>query len=388
MTTTIDTTSEDHVSDAKELDIVEYFGTKESRWYQIAARNGVIAELAKGYKRILIKSPTGTGKTFTIAVTLNCPELHEVLDIPKGRKLRVLFIAHKHRLLSQAEQTFAAESNVDIHYQSAFSAIPQHIIDSGWDICVIDEAHHEAMMTIQRQLTIIGDFPIIGMTATDERADGCVIKFEKIIETITREEAVEQGYLAPTRLHTIVDPTGTNKIDILSAVLNEFHNEMGQTMVFVKTVKEATAIHELLLSLGKKSVLISKQSEKFVDNTLNEFSAGTIQFIVNCNKINEGVDTKGCTDVLLGRQYGSYPQLNQVIGRAARPDSACNVWELISPLSGDNKDTTVVVGTPEMHRLIHRRRGVWMQSEFNYVSSQGAFDTAGVDAGHMRNMVA
>lgn len=358
----------DEVDDAKELDIVEYFGNKESRWYQIAARNGVIAELAQGFKRILIKAPTGTGKTFTIAVTINCPELHNVLGIPKGRKLRVLFIAHKHRLLTQAERTFAEDSNVDIHYQSAFSPIPQEIIDRGWDICVIDEAHHEAMMTIQHQLVVIGDFPIIGMTATDERADGCVIKFEKIVEPITREEAVEQGYLAPTRLHSIVDPTGTNKTNILTAVFNEFHNEMGQTMVFVKTVKEATAIHALLLSLNKKSVLISKQSEKFVDDTLEEFSKGNIQFIVNCNKINEGVDVKGCTDVMLGRQYGSYPQLNQVIGRAARPDCDCNVWELINPLSGDNKDTTVVVGTPEMHRLIYQRAGNWVQDKFNYVS--------------------
>lgn len=358
---------EDESGSTGELDLVEYYGEKQVRWYQIAIRNGVADYLRQGFKRILIKAPTGTGKTITVALTVNSPELHEVLNIPKGQKIRVLFIAHKHRLLTQAEATFAEESGVDIVFQSAFSPISPAVIAKGWDLCVIDEAHHEAMMTMQHQLQVIGDFPIIGMTATDERADGCVIKFEKIIEPMTREEAVEQGYLAPTRLHSIVDPTTTSKIGIISDVLKQYVHEMGQTMVFVKTVKEATAINDVLVSLGKKSVLISKQSERFVDNTLNQFSRGEIQFIVNCNKINEGVDVKGCTDVFLGRQYGSYPQLNQVIGRAARPDSACNVWELINPLSGKNKDTTVIVGTPELHRLIFNRGGQWVEREFEYV---------------------
>lgn len=360
---------EDEVVKGTELDIEEYFGEKVVRWFQVAARNGVVQGFKNGFRRILIKLPTGTGKTITIALTLNSPELKQILGVPAARKLRVLFIAHKHRLLTQAERTFADESGVDVIYQSAFSQIPQSVLDEGIDVVVIDEAHHEAMMTIQLQLLIIGDFPIIGLTATDERADGCVIKFQQIIEPLSREEAVAQGFLAPTKLHSIVDPTTGSKVGIITDALRHFHYQMGQTMIFVKTIREATAIHEVLADeLGKKSVLISNQRERFVNNVLDEFSAGTVQFIVNCNKINEGVDVKGCTDVFLGRQYGSYPQLNQVIGRAARPDSECNVWELINPLSGKNKDTTVIVGTPEMHRLLFKRGGKWMENEFDYVS--------------------
>ena len=369
------------VVDSGDLDLVEYFGEKEVRWFQASIRNSVVIEFANGFKRLLIKAPTGSGKSITCAITINSPELHRVLGIPQDRNLRVVFIAHTHRLLTQAERTFAEDSGVDVIFQSAFSPIPQKVIDEGIDLVVLDEAHHEAMMTIQRQLETIGDYPIIGMTATDERADGCVIKFQKIIEPLTREQAVEQGYLAPTRLHSIVDPTGTNKINVASAVFREYHNEMGQTMVFLKTIKECKAIHELLVSLGKSSVLITNQSERFVDETLESFSRGEIQFIVNCKKINEGVDTKGCTDVFLGRQYGSYPQLNQVIGRAARPDSDCNVWELINPLSGKNLDTTVVVGTPEMHRLLFSRGGSWHQKEFEYTAKVLTSEDASVNIG-------
>lgn len=358
---------------ADELDIKEYFGEKEARWFQIASKNGVVAALARGIRRILIKQPTGSGKTITIGLTMNSPDLHRVLGIPVGEKIRVLFIAHKHRLLTQAERTFAEENGVELILQSCFSAIPAAVLEKGWHVAVIDEAHHEAMATIQYQLELIGDKPIIGLTATDERADGCVIKFEEIIEPISREQAVEEGFLAETRLHSIIDPTTANKSEIVCSVLDEYHEQIGQMMIFVKTTKEAEAIHSHLVNvLNKKSVLISKQPERVVNMALDQFGKGEIQFIVNCNKINEGVDVAGCTDVFCARQYGSYAQLNQVIGRAARPDSDCNVWELINPLSAKNLDTTVIVGTPAMHRLIHKRAGVWMEAEFDYQSTGGS----------------
>lgn len=361
----------DIVSD-KEIDVDLYYGEKAMRWYQIASVNESIELIRLGFRRILIKQPTGTGKTITITFTLNDPRLHQALGVPIGRRMRVLFVAHTHRLLTQAERTFAEENGVDVIFQSAFSPIPQHVIDEGIDIIVIDEAHHEAMMTIQRQLMIMGDYPIIGLTATDERADGCVIKFQRIVEPITREQAVSEGFLAPTKLHSIVDPTTKSKVGIICDVLDHYADQMGQTMMFVKTVKEAEAVNQHLINLGYKSILIAKQSERVVDQILDNFSSGEdIQFLVNCKKINEGVDVKGCTDVFLGRQFGSYPQLNQVIGRAARPDSECNVWELINPLSGTNKDTTVIVGTPESHRLIYQRKGRWLENEFDYVSREG-----------------
>ena len=134
-------------------------------------------------------------------------------------------------------------------------------------------------------------------------------------------------------------------------------------------------MHEYLRSKNVRAVAILDQSDNELNDLLNQFSAGKVQILLNCNKINEGVDVRGCTDVFLGRSYGSYPQLNQVIGRASRPDSPCNVWELINPLSGRNLDTTVVVGMPERHRLISKRKGKWVEHEFDYVSQSREFDT-------------
>lgn len=349
----------------------ELFGEKEARWYQVAARNGVDEALEKNpIARVLVVMPTGAGKTVTSGLIFSSARLRKAIGVPDDRPLRLLFIAHKHRLLTQAEQTYAAAQNVHFIQQSAFADLPQELLDEGWDIACIDEAHHEAMASIQYHLERLGDKPIIGLTATPDRADGCLIKFDTIIEPISREEAVAQGYLAPTHLHSFVDVPSKDKVDVISAIVTDFGHQMGQTMIFVRTKKEVRAIQTVLDNLGYLAVSLLDQSERELDAELNRFSRGEIQFLINCNKINEGVDVSGCTDVLLGRSYGSYSQLNQVIGRAARPDSDCNVWELINPLSSRNLDTTVVVGTPESHRLISKEGGKWVERQFDYVSHQ------------------
>jgi superfamily II DNA or RNA helicase len=343
----------------------EMFGDKSIRWYQTAAKNGVEQGLEDGAMRILVELPTGAGKTITSGLIFGSDRVRRALKIKGNRPLRLLFIAHKNRLLTQAERAYADASNIELILHSAFQPIPD---DLDWDITCIDEAHHEAMMSIQLQLDSIGDKPIIGLTATPDRADGCLIKFELIIAPISRQEAVDQGFLAPTRLHSFVDVPTKNKVPFLKQIFTEYGDQMGQTMVFVRTKKEVREITSFLSDLGYSAVSILDQNDKQTDLVLDRFSSSEIQFIVNCNKINEGVDVAGCTDVVLGRQFGSYPQLNQVIGRAARPDSDCNVWELVNPLSGANLDTTVVVGTPELHRLIYTRGGEWCEREFDYTS--------------------
>jgi DNA repair protein RadD len=353
-------------TEPKELDIVEYFGEKPLRWFQIAARNGLAIELELGVKRVLLELPTGAGKTVSIAFSMSDARIRAALGVTGDRKMKVMFAAHKHRLLSQAELTFADSSNVELIPQSIFSDIPDGV---EWDVCILDECQHESCATFQYQLEKLGERVIIGLTATPDRADNCILKFESIINPITREQAVEQGYLAPTYLNSIMDTPFTDKVPVTKMVLDEYMEELGQTMMFFRTKKEVREVADYLHSKGKKVVAILGQSDEDLDSLLNDFSARKIQFVVNCNRISEGVDVKGCDTVFLGRSYGSYPQLNQVIGRAARPDSDCNVWELINPLSGRNLDTTVVVGTPERHRLISKKKGKWISQEFDYVST-------------------
>lgn len=332
-----------------EEETTELFGNKEIRWYQIATRNAVIDAFRRGIRRVLIGSPTGTGKTIISAITLNSPELHEVLGI-EDRPLRVVFLAHLSRLLTQAERTFADGMNVELRLQTPFTTVPEEDID--WcDLIVMDEAHHEAMMSVQYQLDTMTRVPILGMTATPERADGMMIKFEEIINPLSREQAVQEGWLAETSIWSIIDLSSRDKTGIVKDVLSNYGDIMGPTIVFMRTRREAQAIYEHIQSLNYSCEVLLTQNDREVNRILDDMAAGKIQFVINCAKIGEGVDVPICTTVLLGRQIASYPLLNQIIGRAARPDSDCQVFELINPLAGSNLDTTVVVGTPKQHLL-------------------------------------
>ena len=357
------------VESALIIDEVEFYGEREIRWYQIAARNQAINAINRGIKRILINLPTGTGKTLTIACTLGSMEMRAALGIPPERQMRVLFVAHMHRLLTQAEETFAEENNVELILQSTMSTIPADVIEQGWDLSVLDEAHHEATSSMQYQLeTILGDIPLIGLTATPDRPDGMVIKFEEFINPISRHEAVEQGYLAETCLYTIVDGSERSKADILCDIFDSYAHKMNGTLVFVRTHKEVEKVTAHLVKMGYVAVGLLKQNAIETNRVLDAFSNGEVQFIVSCNRIGEGVDVKGCSTVVLGRTLGSYLLLNQIVGRAARPDCDCNIYEIVNPLSSTNLDTTVVVGTPKFHTLIFHEKNAWQEAIFDYAA--------------------
>lgn len=350
-------------STGEEVSVDDMFGERKARWYQIAARNETVDAIIKGEMRVLVKQPTGAGKTFTSGMIFSCPRLRAHFGLNEGENLVILFVAHKHRLLTQAEREYAQAEGIELVLQSAFSPVPDDLF---YHIICLDEAHHEAMMTIQYQLDTFSKKPIIGLTATPERADGLLIKFSRIVEPISREQAVKEGYLAETELYSYVDAPERDKVAVLKDIFAAHVEEMQQTMVFVSTKKEAFIVTEYLRSLGKKAACVIKQSDRELDALLDRFSAGEVQFIVNCNRISEGVDVIGCSDLVLGRTFGSYPMLNQVIGRAARPDSPCRVRELINPLSGRNLDTTVVVGEPKVHKLFYRVNGHWIGEQFDY----------------------
>lgn len=384
---------QDELLDSTQDEVEELFGSKEVRWYQRAARLRVEQILAHNPKaRILLKLSTGTGKTLTSGTILLSDNVKHSIIGDVNRPLRVIFVAHRHHLLTQAERAFNEESGIvtvnelnlkdssmwknnnnksklksqtEIYYQSAFSEIPDSLV---YDLVIIDEAHHESMSSIQYKLDELGNCPILGLSATPDRSDGFIVKFDEIFEPISREQAVEEGWLSPTNIHSFVDCSGRDKTEIISDILDNFGDQMGKTMVFVKTKKEVANITAKLRQLGYKAVGLLTQSKQETTDILDKFSDGEIQFIVNCNKLGEGIDVKGATTVLLGRQVGSYALLNQVIGRTVRNDSESHVYELINPLSSSNLDATVVVGEPETHRLVWKQASQWVEDTFDYVT--------------------
>ncbi len=338
-----------------EEQVVEMYGDKEARWFQLTVRNEVRAALADGKRRICIIQPTGTGKTISSGLVLLDDEIRELLGV-KNRHLRVLFVSHRRRLLTQAESTYAHIEHLDIILHSMMSELDEKV---QFDLVVIDECHHEATLSLQHQLERITKAPIIGLTATPDRNDGRLCKFDHFIEPITREEAVAQGFLAESDIFTFCDSPSRTHVEISLDIIKDHHKAMGQQMVFCRTKEEGQEILNGIRAMGLTGELLVDISEKELNQKLGEFERKEHQFSVSCMKLGEGVDVKGCEGVLIARTLKSHGLLNQIIGRAARLGSDCRIYEIINPLSDSNISAVDIVGVPRSHTFFYRVRGEW-----------------------------
>jgi superfamily II DNA or RNA helicase len=342
-------------------DFTEAAGDKEPRYYQLNAVNAVADYLEQGYKRIEVLGPTGCGKTITSKLIAMSKRVRAAIGCADKPVLRVLFVSNRHRLNRQAQEEYAHCESVEIIPQSAMSNIPQSVIDQGWDITFIDESHHEAMMSIQLLLKTLINHPIIGFTADNQRNDGMLCKFDRTVLMITEAEAAEKGFIEKVGINTIIDYDSPDKAQLGIDLVKEYGQSMGNTIVFFRTEKEVHKFHRGMLEMGYTSEFLDKtSSEKDLDAALDRLSTGEIKFLVNCQKVGEGIDTPNCTDVMLMRHFNSRAEKKQYIGRAIRNDSPCQAWEIMNPLA-DNITAKQCVGMVKFERLIYKHKSQWFE---------------------------
>jgi superfamily II DNA or RNA helicase len=333
---------------------------KTPRYYQERAAVEVAGHLKNGLRRILVKGPTGCGKTFTSKLISVSRAVREAADLPTG-KIRVLFMSNKTRLNRQAVEEFnSVNEGVELIPQSAFSKIPAEVLEKGWDMVFLDECHHEAMMSIQHHLPNMMKTPIIGFTANDDRGDGLLLKFDIVVTAISKYDAAYKGFIERPRINSIMDTGATSQVGMACDTLARYHRHMGNTIIFAQTQAEAKAIHRFISHTLKipSIVLGTNSTERDMDAALDSLSHGKTRFVINCQRVGEGIDTPNCTDVFLARTFKSAAEKEQYIGRACRPDSPFQVWEYTDAFKKQvlAKD---VVALPVSERLIYRRNGEW-----------------------------
>lgn len=344
---------------------------KDPRYYQINAIRAAEEYLAAGFRRLLYVQPTGTGKTLLSKLTALSVKIRKVLNIENKEKIRVLFIADSNRLLRQARREFSECPDVELIAHSAFRDVSVDVIREGWDLTFIDEAHHEAMFSIQQLLDHVKDKPVFGFTATPDRGDGLLLKFERYIFPITKEEAIRRKFIATPSINSIIDTSGTNKVDIAIQVVELYHQEMNNCIVYFKTNKECESFYKWCQENGHSSYWL--RDDKEMDSILESFSAGEFKFLINCKKLGEGIDIANCTDVILARKFNSKGEKEQYIGRSIRPDSSCTVWELVNPIHNNilAKDIFSVV---KYHRLIYKQNGEWNEKILEMNEDEDIYD--------------
>lgn len=344
---------------------------KKPRYYQTNGVRAAGSYLEAGFRRLLYIQPTGTGKTLLSKLTALDKDIRKHLNLENKEKIVVLFIADSNRLLRQARAEFRDCKDVELITHSAYKPIPAELLVSGWDMTFIDEAHHEAMFSIQQLLEHVKDVPVFGFTATPDRGDGLLLKFERYIFSLSKEEAIRRKFISTPNINSIIDTSGSNKLDICCQIVQKYNEEMNNTIVYFKTNKECEGFYQFCLDNNFSAYWLKEDKE--MDEVLERYSMGEFKFLINCKKLGEGIDIKNCTDVLLARNFNSKGEKEQYIGRSIRPDSVCNVWELINPIHNNvlAKDIFPVV---KKHRLIFKQHGIWQETILEEHTDEEIYD--------------
>jgi ATP-dependent helicase IRC3 len=156
------------------------------RKYQVDTLQSVVAARRRGRTRLLVKKPTGTGKTVTFSAMPTWPEL--VPGSKSGVATKMLVIAHREELLTQAAAKIRAaqpELRVDIEQAdlvasrfadvvvasiqtlaaSKFKRLERLMGQHGtFNLVIVDEAHHAAAPTYRGALARLGFLPFANDT--------------------------------------------------------------------------------------------------------------------------------------------------------------------------------------------------------------------------------
>lgn len=319
------------------------------RPYQAEARDAILSAWDEGYRKTLLVLPTGCGKTVVFAsVTEN--------QVRRGR--RVLIMAHRGELLSQAADKLKVASGLDSVLEKAESSslgsnasvtigsvqslaqekrLARFPEDHFQDI-IVDEAHHCLSESYQRVLERFPNANILGVTATPDRGDMKNLGeyFDSKAYEYTMPEAIRQGYLSPVKAQLIPLELDLGNVSIsngdysagevgnaLEPYLNQIAQEMKKycrhrkTVVFLPLIATSQKFCRMLNDLGFHATEVNGNSD---DRTqvLADFEAGKYDVLCNSMLLTEGWDCPAVDCIVVLRPTKVRSLYQQMVGRGMR----------------------------------------------------------------------
>lgn len=233
-------------------------GTKTPRYYQEIAINRTLEAIAKGKKRILLTLATGAGKTF-IAFQIAWKLFQTKWNVAKtGNRPRILFLADRNVLASQALNDFSGfqsdalvrvspksiekKGSVPTNGSVFFTIFQTFMTDNGkeyrfgeypkdfFDLVIVDECHRGGANDESEWRGILEYFSSavqIGLTATPQRKGNVDTYkyFGSPVYQYSLKQGIADGFLTPFRhckmQSTIDDYIYTPDDEILSGEVKE-----------------------------------------------------------------------------------------------------------------------------------------------------------------------
>ncbi len=329
--------------------------------YQEPMLEALRVERERGHTRNLVVAPTGTGKTLVAA--FDYAGLRTTLP-----RSRLLFVAHRDRILAQSQGAFAAVlrdpgfgelltgdtrpangEHVFATIQSlARMDLARDLPADHFDVVIVDEFHHAEAPTYDRLLSHVRPRVLLGLTATPERHDGGDVRrwFDgRTAYEMRLWDALEQGLLAPFQYFGAKDPVDLGAVawrrgwgydrDELSRlytgsdararlVLQELHRRVRdpaqmRALGFCVSVEHARFMARWFEEAGIASVAVTGDTpgpER--DAAIQRLEAGKLQALFTVDLFNEGVDIPLVDTVLFLRPTESATVFLQQLGRGLR----------------------------------------------------------------------
>jgi DNA repair protein RadD len=323
--------------------------TRQLRPYQTAAIDAARGYFRAGHRRILLVSPTGSGKSTIGAAFV-------VSFFRKSPGLRVAWFAHRRELVYQARDTLAAfeiaagafgeGASFPMQLVSTQGALTRDEVPEA-DLVIIDEAHHYAAAEWKLVLDSYGPKTIIvGLTATPERADGAALDFFTALHevTTTREmvdlwlETDGKEGLVPVETYRPDAPEKAGTLAQTPCVAYLEHNLRGRkAVVFAASVADA---ERFAAEFREAKIAVEVIHGKLPKEERDRRLASPWTVLCNVMVLTEGWDRPEVSAVILASRCGSFSGLIQRVGRGRRPfpgKTICTILDLpgVTHLLGD-----------------------------------------------------
>lgn len=321
-----------------------------------------IADSFNTNQSCLVVMATGLGKTVTAA---------EVLRQRGGRSL---WVAHRSELVEQAADTIGRLTGVIPQVEMAEQQARMELGGGGcvvgsvqtlnakrngkprmarfnanyFNTLVTDEAHHavaSTWMRVAKHFTNNEGLRHLGLTATPDRGDEAALGqvYDHCAYRYDIQDGVKDGWLVPILIQRIhIDEIDLSLVGRVAGDFNQGElayamerdkamygvaqallSEAGEkrTLIFTSSVAHAHGLADILNNAkpGMAAAIdgkTPKDKRKFI---LDEYRAGSIQYLCNVGIATEGFDVPNIDCVAVARPTMSRALYAQMIGRGTRP---------------------------------------------------------------------
>lgn len=307
----------------------------------------VRAEMLAGHKKILVVSPTGSGKTVLTA---------DMFGAALSKGFGSWFVVHRRELVRQSITTFGEADIPHGVIAAGFPRLPEPLVQIGMvqtmgrrhktlappRLIVIDEAHHMAASTWANLVARYPDAFLIGLTATPERLDGKGLGkwFDVMVEGPGVEWLIENKFLCP---YKIFAPPGLNTSAIKTQMGDFNRRQLAAAAMDGPTITGDAIGHYILHGKGKRALCrgVSIEHSKHIasqfdavgiparhvdgetaprerDEAMASFRLGETLVLTNVDLFAEGVDVPAAEIAIDLRPTQSLTLWLQFCGRVLR----------------------------------------------------------------------